>query len=294
MAAINHLDYGAMLDFLGVNPCTHRADLYARIKDDLSSDAASFWQKHPELIEAGVIYQGTWEQYMRSIAQCLTIKKSTISKLFSCRSLEEQQQIWNKEWKSFYWSTAMYLIGRRFLWQYVLKEPGIHYIPKDFDITDYLKSRFDFIANTQLFYSNPYLNLLFNGKYSVASLPVHLQEQSHHQLKNRLNQISIMQSSLQQIGETPNQYTAFSISDFSSYSDKAHYESCWQNILKAARPHAKFVERSFLVKHDLPSPIAQQVNINQQLSKKLTEQDHSFIYDIRCGTINKDNFCQGD
>lgn len=285
MAALNHLDYGAMLDFFGVNPCSHRADLFATIKHDLSSEATLFWQTHPELIEAGVLYQGTWEQYMRSIAQCFFVKKRTLNKLFSCQSIDDQRAIWNNEWKSFYWTAMMYLVGRRFLWRHLLKEPGIEFVPKDFDMSNYLKKRFDHIANTQLFRSNPYLNLIFNSEYREV-LPLHLQEQSYHQLKNRLKQISIIQGSLQQISESPNQYTAFSISDFSSYSDKAQYQNIWQNIIKAASANAKFVERSFLVKYDLPEDVAKQVSINHELSRKLTDQDHSFIYDIRCGTIN--------
>lgn len=287
MAAYNHLDYEAMLDFLGVNPCAHRTDLFTKIRDDLSSEATLFWQKNTALITAGVLYQGTWEQYMRSIAQFLAIKKNTIRKLFTCHSLEEQQVIWNKEWKSLYWTVMMYLLGRRSLWKYIMKEPGINFVPKDFDISGYMAERFDHIASSQLFRSNPYLNLIFHSEYREV-LPLHLQEKSYHQLKNRLQQISIKQCSLQQIlSESPNQYTAFSLSDFSSYSNREDYGSTWQKIIGAARPNAKFVERRFLVKYDLPSHIAQQVNINHQLSQELTNHDHSFIYDIRCGFLAK-------
>jgi S-adenosylmethionine-diacylglycerol 3-amino-3-carboxypropyl transferase len=285
MAAINHLDYDAMLDFLGVTPCVHRPDLFASIKTDLSIEAALFWQKHPELIKAGVLYQGTWEHYMHFLSRCFFIKKNTLMKLFSCQSLEEQKAVWNKEWDSISWSVMMYLLGRRSLWKYFLKEPGIVFVPKGFDISGYMKMRFKHIAYTQLFHSNPYLNLIFHGEYREV-LPLHLQEPSFYLLKNRLTQISIKQGSLQQIlNKSAHQYTAFSLSDFSSYSDKANYESTWQSIVQAASPQAKFVERNFLVKYPVPEQVAQQIEVDQNLSQKLTDEDHSFIYDIRCGTI---------
>lgn len=285
MAAYNHLDYEALLDFLGVTPCSHRADLFTKIKDDLGSDTALFWQEHPELISNGVLYQGVWERYMRSITQLLRLKKTTISKLFSCTSLEEQQFIWNHEWKTLSWTILMYLLGRRFIWKYIMKEPGIKYVHKDFDISRYMNERFERIANSQLFRFNPYLNLVFNGEYRDV-LPLHLQEPSYNRIKNRLKQISVRHCSLQQIlNESPNEFTAFSVSDFSSYSTREDYETTWEKIIYAAKPNAKFVERSFLVKYHLPNHILSNVIIDHQLSQELTQQDHSFIYDVRCGEL---------
>ncbi|RUR17838.1 DUF3419 family protein [Legionella sp. km535] len=288
MAVINHLDYESMLDFIGVNPCRHRDELYAKIKKDLSREAADFWQNQFSLIQSGVIYQGVWEHYMRQIGSIVALQKKTLAKLFSCTSLEDQKRIWNDEWKSRFWSLIIYITGRRFIWKYILKEPGIAFVPRDFDISAYLHNRFDHIAGTQLFATNPYLNLIFLGQYHSDCLPIHLQEEHFRQLKQRLGRIVIKNCSLEQIlSESPNTFTAFSVSDFSSYANRNSYDVIWKHIIQAAQNNARFVERSFLVKYDLSEEAASHIMINQPLSQKLTEHDHSFIYDIRCGTIHK-------
>lgn len=286
VAAFKNLDYDSMLDFLGINNCKHRTELFTRVKRDLTSQSAAFWEKHFSLIHSGVIYQGTWEKYMRHIARMLLIQKKSVKKLFSCQSLETQQLIWNEQWKSIYWSALTYLLGRRFMWKYIMQEPGIDFVPNNFDITTYIKNRFDHIANTQLFANNPYLNLLFHGKYHHDCLPIHFQEKYYNNIKARVGNITFKNCSLQQIlSESEKTYTAFSLSDFSSYANREDYDATWKRIIRAAKTNAKFVERRFLVKYHLSPEIAMNVNIDDKLSKELSDVDHSFIYDIRCGRI---------
>lgn len=169
-----------------------------------------------------------------------------------------------------------------------MKEPGINFVPKDFAISAYLNDKFDHIASTQLFAFNPYLNLIFNSCYHNDCLPIHLQEKHYNTIKGRIKNITMKQGSIEQILSTsPASFTAFSLSDFSSYSTKEHYDATWESIVRAAKNGARFVERSFLVRYDLAAEITNHVCIDKSLSQELSRLDHSFIYDIYCGSIHK-------
>lgn len=215
----------------------------------------------------------------------LACRSSLRDSLFAAQSAEEQTNLWNRHWKSAFWSLGLKLFGMRFLWKYIFSEPGIHLVRRDFNISRYMEESFDKIMTRTLARDNAYLSLLFYGKYIEGiKLPEHLQEINFSCIKENLHRVSFEIRSLQEISEK--KFDCFSLSDFSSYADSEQYSSVWRAVFESARPDARFCERRFLAQPQDPEEFfPQQLKRDRNLEDKLNKNDKSFIYTFVCGVI---------
>ncbi|TAE50403.1 MAG: DUF3419 family protein [Bacteroidetes bacterium] len=288
IAAIQTLTYPQLLEFLGVTPSEQRVYYYQFIRPKLPAEVAAWWDHEHRSIRKGVLYSGTWEQYLAGLAQAGNTRAALRRRLFEARDLEEQVQIWEQEWDNSLWKSYLYLISRRWLWRYVLKEPGVQFIPARMDLGAILYHRFDAFAHRCLLRESDFAVLMFWGKYQPQyALPLYLQEQHLETMRQEAGRISAVTAPLDSYLKTPSAglFDAFSLSDFSSYADIDSYKRTWHEVVSAAAPNARFCERQFLVPHAIPPELAPRVTCDEHLSRQLTDSDKSFIYTLRAGHI---------
>ena len=97
--AIKHLEYDPYLEFLGIRKCNNRKSIYKDLCQYLSPKAREFWDQNLKIIANGVIYQGRWEKYFRSLSLILRlIRPRLLSRLFENIQVAEQKELWQKEW----------------------------------------------------------------------------------------------------------------------------------------------------------------------------------------------------
>lgn len=297
MSAYLNLSYQEFLFFLGIESSdsksgraeSERWEIFLRnLVRTMSEDARVFWRGSREAIETGVIYCGTWELYMRRLAAAAFPRKKTLERLFMAQTLEEQYEIWSREWDGFLWRLTLRSFAQRWVWRWVLREPGISFVSRDFSIFEYLHQRFDHCARSILFRDAPYLWLMLRGYYSAQALPLHLQKESFEVIRDRLGRIKIETKPLGgYLQDVRNQgsFDAFSVSDFSSYATITQHKEIWQGILKAGKTGARICERQFLVKFDPGEEIKSKILRDKSIETRLLLADDSFIYTFVCATI---------
>ena len=287
MAAYRGLEYDEFTVFIGLRPgdgaC--RRSTYARLAPALSPSARAYWDAQSEKIAQGVLYCGRWESFMRMFARLTFGRRDLLRRLFACRALAEQQELWRQEWDNRVWRGFLKAISQRWLWRYVLREPGVVNVPADFDVAGYLHARFAHVARTRLFRDTPYLSLMLSGRYDPAgALPLHLSPEHYETIKARLDRITIVTQDLAALLEEPESrgaYDAFSVSDFSSYATPSLHERIWRGLERSARPGARVCERQFLVKHQTST----RGQRDEVLAERLQDEDGAFIYSFICVTL---------
>ena len=290
VAAIKHLSYTELIAFLGVIPDRDRWNCYRSLRSEISPEARKFWDKQAAKIKRGVLYSGVWESYQRWMKVPLWPRRQLIEKLFNTQTLAEQWELWQHSWDTTLWKWSLRFISQPFIWKYILKEPGFVHISPQTNIAEILHARFNHTARTIRFCENPFVELLLRSRYSQNNLPLHLQPKSHEQLKNSVSNLSIVTERLDlHMEKNPNCYSAFSLSDFSSYCDQQSYREVWKRVLIAAKQNAKVCERFFLVPYDPESMFPGQIKRSTTLENDLAQEDHSFIYTFGCSTITKTN-----
>jgi S-adenosylmethionine-diacylglycerol 3-amino-3-carboxypropyl transferase len=290
LAAIKNLEYDSFLQFLGFRDSFYRLQIYLDLRHDLTPPAQEFWDKNLKTIAKGVIYQGRWEKYFRLLSLAVRFARpKLLFRLFTGKSLTEQEKIWREEWDNKLWRKFLKTIGGKFIWKYFLRDPGFfQYVPDDFNISDYLINKFNEAVKSIHFRRSAFATLLFWGKFIETNvLPPHLQKENFSILKDNINHINILSAGL---GEHLNKcksksYDKYSLSDFSSYTNQAEYDNIWSGIVSTARPNACICERQFLVKRDIPSEFKRFIIRNPELEDKLVNEDSSIFYTFLIGQV---------
>lgn len=289
-ACYKELEYEDFCAFIGLTPSSisKRRSTYKLLKSQLSPQARAFWDIHESELEKGILYCGTWEAFMQIMAKFAGVRSKALARLFSCESLDEQSIIWDKEWDDFVWKSSLWLLSKRFIWKYVLKEPGIEFVPTRMNIFWYIYDRFDHCSRTFLIKENPYAHLLLRGRYHKNYLPLHLQSKNFYTIKDRIGCLNVHTGSLIDYLNShrlKNSISAFSLSDFSSYANPEMYTRIWDGVISSAKNHAKACERQFLVKYDPREIFPLRISRDRETEEMLKKKDDTFIYSFVCATI---------
>jgi len=200
LAGYRNLTWSEFMGFIGVDktcPPTKRLETFAELQDELPESTRKFWQSNSNLIREGILYCGTWEKFLRILKTLGWPRRQLVHELFACKDLEEQKQCWQQHWDGRTWRSILRLTAWRPLWKYILREPGINFIPSDFDIYGYIYHRFNHGARTFLFKDAPYMWLLFQGHYDLGQvLPIHLSQEHFSVIKERAALITPLTGSL--------------------------------------------------------------------------------------------------
>jgi S-adenosylmethionine-diacylglycerol 3-amino-3-carboxypropyl transferase len=285
MAAIQKLEYEEFLEFLGVCPSQKRIYIYNRLQHSINSEARDFWNRHLSLIKKGIIYQGRWEKYFLKLSQIVgIIRRDLRHQLFNCTCIDDQANLWNKEWNNILWRSFLRLISFRFVWQALLRDPGFYmYVPSEFSIYRYLRDQFSSAMSNILIRKSSFARLLLFGKYdSNGALPIHLQRKHYQTIRDSLPCIKIVTESLTTYlkQSKKRQFQKYSLSDFSSYTNITEYTSIWKGIVKTALAGAIVCERQFLVKREVPQAVRENITRKEELENKLMANDNSIFYNF--------------
>lgn len=287
------LPYDAFAGFLGLREMAprERVNVYrCELRGGLGESWQTYWDAREALVARGVIYCGTWESYFRWFARAARAKGGALRALFEAQSLEEQVEIWRTRWCDRRWRFGLWAFGRRGVWKYILREPGIERIDPSLDIAGTLGDRFDRCAQTRLFRDTPYLYLLLRGRYDEAGpFPDHLSEAYYEKVQAGLWRLRIECASLAPFLEAHRgRFDAFSLSDVSSYADVSEHRRIWKAVLAAARPGARVCERYFLsdgAEAELDALSEGRFQRESSMEVRLESEDDTFLYRFRCGVV---------
>lgn len=288
IAAYKSLNYSEFKSFIGLDTNFSRQEIHKKVANLLSLEVKTYWDKHFNLIENGLLYCGTWESILRTMVKWAFFRRKEIKNLMESRTVEIQQVYWTKYWNNSLWRFFLKTISNRFLWTKIIREPGALLIPKEFDVYDYMSSRMNYLANNHLLRTNHFANLLFYGEYKPdCLLPIHLREENFEIIKNQVDKIEIVTDSLLNVLDNKKlvgSVSAYSLSDFSSYANAEMYNEVWNKIVKNATHETKFCERFFLVKRE-PEKLNKLIERDYVLEKQLCDEDLSAIYTFCVGRI---------
>jgi S-adenosylmethionine-diacylglycerol 3-amino-3-carboxypropyl transferase len=283
------LSYVEFSRFIGLQPSGNRKSVYVRLRIGLPIQAQHYWDGHIARIEKGLLYCGTWENLLRGMAKATVFRRKLLQALMNAQSLEEQAEMWNREWENHTWRLFLKVLCNQFLWTHIIREPGARLIPKMFEVNRYMHDRLHHLANKHLLSKNAFAHLLFYGEYREGCLlPHHLREELFDTIKSRVHTIVPVTNSL--INEIKNQsskeiFTAYSLSDFSSYAEEGIYKSIWDELVRNSETGARFCERQFLVKRS-PELLTHHIQRNTALERDLESIDLCAIYTFCAGTIS--------
>jgi S-adenosylmethionine-diacylglycerol 3-amino-3-carboxypropyl transferase len=290
IAAIKNLPYDEYLEFLGVRKSAGRISIYKRLRKDLSAEAKEYWNGQSMALKRGIIYQGRWERYFKSLSLIVKLfRGKKIKKLFTFTDTAEQIEFCRKRWNTKRWRKFILFVCHRFFWKYIFQDPGFYrYVPKDFPVGDYIYACLSKTLEKYPARENHFFSLLVHNKYiNENSLPIYLQEKYYPLLKENVSRIEIVTDSLQRyLGNLPEKSIhKFSLSDISSYTSEADYVSILESCVRVSAPEALFCLRHFLVKREIPGTLKHKIELFTGFGKELETTDMSYAFTFSVGKI---------
>ena len=288
LAAIAELDYETYLAFL---PSQDRQSIFLKMKPYLSPECAVFWNKNPNLISRGIIYQGRTERLTQLAAKFFKfIRREKIQKLFQFSDLEEQKRFVEKEWDTPGLRRIFELLINPRLSSYLIKDPGLNSYVDTLKPGQYIYTRMITYLNHHLAKHSPLLQLLFTGTLTSEAYFPYLTLGGYNAIRRNMQRVSIIDGNIidfMNSKELQNQIDCFSISDIASYMPQSTFENLLRSIQNAARPHARFCLREFMSNRNVPDNLMTTYRRNSLLEKKLEKEETNFVYRFIAGEIHK-------
>jgi S-adenosylmethionine-diacylglycerol 3-amino-3-carboxypropyl transferase len=285
VAGIKSLDRDDFLSFLGIGPRQRTNTYYDQLREHLTPTMQEYWDRNRRLAETGVWYAGKWEKLLRWNAAVLKFfRGKALRELMEASSVEEQAKIWQQKFSDSRLRATVEMIGRQWVWKWVMREPAGNFLPSSRVVGEQLATSFEQASRRYLFRTSDFATLMLKGSLQPdLALPVHLRRENYPLIRERLSRLRIELGGLSNLTALSiSDVDGFSLSDFGSYVGSEDYAACWRGILDVAAPGAKYCERVFM--NDMPIPFASFFE-NSTMSERLTKSDKAIIYQIRAGTI---------
>jgi len=280
-AAYLHYEYDDFCALLGLIDNGDRIALLDGLLPHICASAQFFWKANRHLAKNGLLYCGRWEGYMRKFMRWAGARRRKLAtRLLNCATIDEQRSLWKSEWDDWQWRLFLRILAIRPLWRWVLDEPGIAFIPKDFDMTAYARAQFDHAAHNLHLRQLPFAWLLLKGSYHPDILPLYLTKEGHTLIRSRISRLKLHTASLQQtVAATEAQiFDAISLSDYSSYCDVAEQDKVWRNLARHLPTGGRVAERKFFNKTGMELPDNIGFKRQNSLEQQLNANDGAWFY----------------
>jgi S-adenosylmethionine-diacylglycerol 3-amino-3-carboxypropyl transferase len=134
------------------------------------------------------------------------------------------------------------------------------------------------------------LSLVFFRKYKFEkAAPIYLRREYFSQLKEALTQtrIRIITGLLEEVlkNAPDHSFDAFSFSDIGSYMTDEVFNRHLDQVVRTARPGARFCARLFLLNRTLASDAGRSLIRNPEMERDLALHDHAMIHQFIVGEI---------
>jgi S-adenosylmethionine-diacylglycerol 3-amino-3-carboxypropyl transferase len=285
--AMRRLDYQEYLAFLGAIPGKGRQETLQLLLPHMDSQAAKFWSEHERMVAKGILYQGTVERLTSIVAKIFSLTRGKkVKRLFSINNLEEQKKFLQDEWENFFWNKFFHFVLHPSFIRFFIKDPGLTNVGSNIKPT-YLYDRIHSSLEKELAKRNPLLSLILRGRVSQDAFSPYLTEEGTHVIKNRLSSLEIHTADVIDYLDSLSgpTFDVFSLSDVASYISYPDFIRLLKNIVRTAKPGARFCLRQFLSSYEIPTHLQPFFLRDKALEKRLERQDNCFVYRFLIGTV---------
>ena len=118
VAALSSLRWDEALAFLGATRATgaSRLHAYRYVREALSPAARKVWDARAGDVKRGLISAGVTERFVSAVVKAIRLfihPRKRIDRLLACRSLEEQRDVYHREWNTRRWRALFPILLNR-------------------------------------------------------------------------------------------------------------------------------------------------------------------------------------
>ena len=284
IAAIKCFSFDDFIGFAGLQINQNRLHLYEKVRPLLSPQASDFWDTQKNILARGFIMNGKYERFIVMAGRFLNLLqgRKRVQGLLTEKSKEEQEIYFDKVWntKRFHFMFKI-LFNKRMLAKRGLVAEYFHFDDgsKSFAESFYNRSRKAF-RNLPV-KDNYFLSLYLSGKFSDKSeVPAYLKEENFNIIKSRVNRIKIITAEAQEwIMTLPDSSVdCFALSNICELMSQKDTNRLFASVLRTGKNNSRVIFRNLMIPREVPTEFADQIVKDESLSRRIYENDRSFVY----------------
>lgn len=272
MAGIKGLEYDDFFTLFGYGYHPQADRLYQMtMREHMSPAAQNYWDKHMDYFlpgpwRRGFYYHGTAglvAQFMKHYCQVRGLQEP-VSRAFSAKSLEEQQQIYYEFLKPKFWNSLVRWVTRRGLTMSFLGVPRSQFLQIENYysggmakfIEDGLEAVFAYLP----LHENYFYHLYLFGHYTKSCCPNYLKEENFEKMKELVDRVHVHTGSvLHYLRKDNYSLTKVSLLDhmdwlYEKYGDILKQQ--WEALLQRSTNDTRIIWRSASPRVDFVDPLS--------------------------------------
>lgn len=283
IASSKALIYEEFLEFLGVKMSSDRLALFEKVRRELPVESRLWWEAHISLIKEGVINVGRFEIFLNSFRKYilpLIHSKKTVEEFLSIADLSEQEEFYEKKWRTKRWRLLFRLFSGRFVLNLFARQKGAFKHVDSPRTGNIYFERFEKNSRVVPIQSNYFMHYCLEGKYRVHALPLYLEEKGYESIRSSHVQLNIVTNNLFNYLRTisDNYFSKFSLSDIFEFLSEKENAELWKEIIRTAKPGAVIVYWNNLVSRSYPEELSDKIFYDKKDVEELGRKDRAFFY----------------
>ena len=294
IAAIKSFDFTNFIAFAGLTECDNRLTMYTTLKQFLSAEAIDFWDKQSKIISTGFIMNGKYERFINLAGKFISLLQGRrkVFGLFEKKSKEEQQTYFDKVWNTRRFKYIFkILFNKRMLAKRGLVADYFNFDDGSSSFADSFYNRSRKAFRDIPIEKNYFLSLYLLGKYNDREeVPAYLKKENYETIKSRIDRIKIITGEAQQwIDTMPDKsIDCFALSNICELMSEQETHTLFTAVDRTANEGARIIFRNLMIPREVPKDLQATIKKDQLLSKKLYDNDRSFVYGkVAAYTVDK-------
>lgn len=284
MASMRRLEYPEFVRFMGLAPADDRADLYARLRDDLTPAAARFWDDQAKVIRAGLLLRGRYERFVKFIGAMVRLinGRDRVNGLFDDRDLAGQREFYDREWDILRTRIIFALFyNKQVLGRIGLKADYFHFDDGSNSFSESFRRKFRRVVSEVPIRGNYFVHTYLKGCYrSLDEVPEYLREESFPVIKSRLARIRIHTNDAKKwLATMPDRtFDGLALSNICELMSLSDTRRMFEEVLRTAKPGARVSFRNLILPREVPEDLRDSIRKDEKVSREIMAADRAFVY----------------
>ncbi len=283
-AAYMYLNYDEFKKLLGIETHQDRWALFEKCQHELSAGSKRYWQHQRNVLEAGVIHGGKFENYFRLFrekALRFAHPRQRVADLLVNKSKEKRGKFYEQSWNNYRWRMIFKIFFSRFVMGRLGRDPAFFQYVEG-SVADRILARTKHALVELNPSENSYLQFILNGQYTDV-LPLALRPAFFEKIKASLflnDSFRIIQAPLEDaLTRIKNErFHAFNLSDIFEYMNEANTETLLRRIHDVSVSGARLAYWNMLAPRSRPETMHHLLKSIDDEAQKLFSKDKAFFY----------------
>ncbi len=283
-ACFRVLEYGEVLELLGVRPSADRRRLLDAVTPALSDQARAFWAQQPWLPERGLLNGGRYERFVGAFGRLLRgiQGRRRIDGLFQPRERDARAAFYDEVWENWRWRLLFRLFfNKRMMARRGLSADYFHFDDGSASFAESFARRARQAMVELPVHDNYFLAQYVRGRYlGEDRLPEYLRAENFEPIRARIGRLEMRVGDVRDIFDAlpAGSFDGICLTNVFELMSEQETATVVPRVARALRPGGRMTLRNLMIPRSVPPDLWPLLAPDDECARRLHAADRSFVY----------------